>query len=138
MTVHLSDAVRNAMLDAIETVGGTSVIFRLYSGPLPAGPATAASGTLLAEITLGSDWAAAASGGSKSFSSTPLQDATPNNNGTAGYWRLYKSDGTTCFAQGDVGVDGSGKSMILSSLTISTGVPFQILAWTLTAGNAGS
>lgn len=138
MTVHLSTAVRNARLDAIETQGGTSPILRVYSGALPANCAASATGTLLIEITLASDWAAAASSGAKTFSNTPLEDSSPNNPGTAGYWRMYKSDGTTCFMQGDCGVSGSGAAMILETLTIASGVPFDVLAWTIRDGNAGS
>lgn len=136
MTMQLADGIRNAMLDAIETWVGTSPILRFRSGAKPATVATASSGTVLAEITLGSDWAGAASGGAKTVSGVPLTDSSANATGTAGHWELVKSDGTTVAMRGDVGLAGSGASAILSSLSINSGSPFSVLSWGFTAGNA--
>jgi len=104
--IQYSVAVGNGQLDAIETVGGTSPYLRIYDGTMPADCATALSGnTLLAEGQLPSDWMAAASSRSKSksgtWSLTGQSGAGTGTNGT--FWRLYKSDGTTCFAQGTLG-----------------------------------
>ncbi len=65
MALQLSAAVRNAMLDAIETTIGTSAVMKIRTGAPPASVATADSGTVLATLTLPSDWMAAASSGSK-------------------------------------------------------------------------
>lgn len=65
MAVKLSDAVRNAMLDAYETTIGTAPKLQLRSGAPPTNITDADSGTLLAEITCPSDWMGAASNGSK-------------------------------------------------------------------------
>ena len=70
MAVQRSVAARNAALDAFETTVGTAPLLRIYSGSMPANCATAASGTLLMEATLPSDWLAAASSGSKAKSGT--------------------------------------------------------------------
>lgn len=96
MTMQLSVSVRNAMLDAYETAIGTGAIVKLRTGAPPATCATADSGTVVASITLASDWMSAASSGSKAFSSTPLVDSSADNAGTLGHYRVYASDGTTC------------------------------------------
>jgi hypothetical protein len=57
MAIQLSTAVRNAMLDAIETTVGTAAKIRILTGSQPATCATAESGTLLVQFTLASDWA---------------------------------------------------------------------------------
>ena len=72
MSVQNSITVRNAMLDAWETAIGTSAKVRLYTGAAPTNCGTAASGTMLVEWALGSDYSANASSGAKSLSATPL------------------------------------------------------------------
>jgi hypothetical protein len=136
MAVQLSVSVRNARLDAIETTIGTSAIVRIRSGAPPATCATADSGTVLAEFTLASDWAGAASAGSKSFSNTPLTDASANNTGTAGHYRVYDSAGTTCHMQGTITATGGGGDMTLDNTSITSGQQVQITSWSLTDGNA--
>lgn len=135
MTVQLSTAARNARLDSIETTIGTAPILEIRSGAPPADCATADSGTLLASMTLPSDWAAAASSGSKAKSGT-WQDASANATGTAGHWRLKDSGGTTCHAQGTVTATGGGGDMTLDNTSIASGQPVTINTFTLTDGNA--
>lgn len=65
MALQYSTAVRNAELDALEAAIGTAPLLRIYSGSMPANCATAATGTLLAEMTLPSDWLTTATSGSK-------------------------------------------------------------------------
>lgn len=133
MAVQLSVAARNARLDAIETEAGTSAILKIRTGAQPADCATADSGTVLATLNLPSDWMAAASGGTKAKSGT-WQDATADNTGTAGHWRLYKNDGTTCVAQGSCG-QGSG-DLSLDNTSIVAGQSVTVNTFTLTDGNA--
>ena len=135
MTIQLSAAVRNARLDAIETVVSTAPLLRVYTGSMPADTATAASGTLLAEATLPSDWMAAASGGSKAKSGT-WEDTSANNNGNAGYFRIYDSTGTTCHLQGTVTATGGGGDMEVNNITFASGQAFTVTTFTLTDGNA--
>ena len=94
MAIQLSTTVRNARLDAIETAIGATAVLKIRSGAAPANVATADSGTVLATLTLPSDWLAAASSGSKAKSGT-WQDTSADNSGTIAHWRLYASDGTT-------------------------------------------
>lgn len=136
MATQLSTAVRNARLDQIETTIGASAVVKIRSGAPPANCAVADSGTVLATFNLASDWAGAASGGSKSFSGTPIQDASADNTGTAGHFRLYAADGTTCHMQGSVSVTGGGGDMEIDNTSINAGQTVQITSWTLTDGNA--
>jgi len=133
MAVQLSTTVRNARLDAIETAIGTSAVLKIRSGAQPADCATADSGTVLATFSLPSDWAAAASSGSKAKSGT-WQDSSADATGTAGHWRLYASDGTTCHAQGSCG-QGSG-DLSLDNTSIVSGQTVTVNTFTLTDGNA--
>lgn len=135
MALQYSVAVRNAQLDAVESTTGTAALLRIYSGAAPANCAAAASGTLLAEMTLPSDWMAAASSGSKALSGT-WQDASANATGTAGHFRLYDSGGTTCHAQGTVTATGGGGDLTLDNTSIASGQSVTITSFTLTAGNA--
>ena len=135
MALQYSVAVRNAQLDAVEVTVSTAPLLRIYSGAAPANCAAAASGTLLAEITLPSDWMAAASSGSKALAGT-WQDASANATGTAGHFRLYDSGGTTCHAQGTVTATGGGGDLTLDNVSIASGQSVTITSFTITAGNA--
>jgi len=111
MAIQLSTAVRNGRLDALETVIGTSAVLKIFSGSMPANPATADSGTLLANMSLQSDWMNAASSGSKTKNGT-WSDASADGTASAGYFRLYASDGTTCGLQGTITATGGGGDKI--------------------------
>lgn len=127
--------VRNAKLDAVETTIGTSAVLKIRTGSVPATCATADSGTVLATLSLPSDWMAAASSGAKSKSGT-WEDAAADATGTAGHWRLYASDGTTCHAQGTLTATGGGGDMTVDSTSFTSGQTFTISTFTLTAGNS--
>lgn len=102
MAIQYSTTVRNARADAVETAIGTSPILKIRTGAAPATPATADSGTVLASMTLPSDWMNAASSGSKTLLGT-WQDAAADASGTPGHYRIYDSGGTTCHEQGTCG-----------------------------------
>ena len=136
MAIQFSVAVRNARLDALETTTGATAILRIRTGAPPATCATADSGTVLAEMTLPSDWMAAASGGTKAKSGT-WEDAAANATGTAAHFRVYDSTGTTCHLQGTVTVAGGGGDMTLvGTADIASGQPVSVATFTLTDANA--
>lgn len=134
MALQFSTGVRNGMLDAIEVATGATAVLRIRSGAQPANCAAADSGTVLATITLASDWAAAASGGTKTWSSLPVTDTSADGTGTAGHFRLYASDGTTCHVQGTFGT--SGTDIVGDSVSFTAGQAFNVTAWTWTAPGA--
>ncbi len=120
------------MLDQFETTIGTSAVVRIYSGTQPANCAAANSGTLCVEFDLGVDWMAAASSGSKAFSSTPIS-ATAVGTQTAAHYRIYDSTATTCHEQGTVTATGMGGDITIDNTSIVSGQTVQITSWTKTA-----
>lgn len=135
MALQFSVGVRNGMLDSIETTIGTSAVLKIRTGSAPADVATADSGTVLATLTLPSDWMAAASSGSKAKSGT-WQDSSADATGTAAHWRLYASDGTTAHAQGTVTATGGGGDMTVDNTSFASGQSFTVTTFTLTAANS--
>ena len=135
MAVQLSVTVRNARLDAIETAIGTSAVLKIRTGAQPANCAAADSGSVLATLTLPSDWLAAASSGSKAKAGT-WEDTSADATGTAAHWRLYASDGTTCHAQGTVTATGGGGDLTVDNTSFAAGQAFTITSWSFTDGNA--
>lgn len=133
MALQLSVSVRDARLDAIETTVGTTPTLEIRTGAPPADCATADSGTVLATLTLPSDWMAAASSGSKEIAGT-WQDLSADATGTAGHFRIKQS--TTCHLQGTVTASGGGGDMIVSSTSFTAGQSFTVNTFTLTDGNA--
>ncbi len=135
MAVQLSDAVRNAVLDQWESAIGTAPLLRIYTGAQPANCAAASTGTLLAECALPSDWMAAASGGSKSKLGT-WQDGSANAAGTAGYYRIFDTSGTTCHEQGSVTATGGGGDMTVDNVVFAVGQVFTVTGFTRTMPHA--
>jgi hypothetical protein len=138
MALTLSDSVRNAELDSIETTIGTSPKFRLYNGTMPADETTALSGnTLLAEGALPSDWLAAASGGVKSKTGTwTLTGQSGAGAGTnATFFRIYDSAGTTCHAQGTVTATGGGGDATMDNVSVANAQVVTVNTFSITAGN---
>ena len=134
MTVQYSTTVRNAKLDAVETAVGTTPIMRIRTGAQPATCATADSGTVLATLTLPSDWMNNASGATKTLLGT-WQDSSADAAGTAAHFRVYDSPGTTCHAQGSVTITAGGGDMIVDNTNFAVGQAFTVTSFTITAGN---
>jgi hypothetical protein len=135
MTIQFSTLVRNAMLDAIETTAGASTKLRILSGAQPANCAAAQTGTLLADLTLPADWMSNSSNGAKALLGT-WQDGSADAAGTASYYRIVDSAGTTCHVQGSITATGGGGDMTLDNVTIAVGQAVTITAYGYTAPNA--
>ena len=131
--VNRSVAVRNAQLDAAEATIGASAKLLIYTGTKPTACSDAATGDLLATIDLPSDWMADASGGVKAKSGTWSVDAS--GTGTAGYYRITATDGTTCGEQGSITATGGGGDLILQNTSIASGQTITISTYSWTAGN---
>jgi hypothetical protein len=134
MTVQLSTPVRNAMLDQIEAIIGTSAILKIRSGAQPANCAAADSGTVLATLNLPSDWMSNAASGSKALLGS-WQDASADASGTAGHFRIYDSGGTVCGAQGSVTATGGGGDMTVDNAVLAATQLVNVTSFTLGAGN---
>ncbi len=135
MALQLSVSVRNARLDAIETTIGTAPLLRIRSGAAPANCAASRTGTVLATLTLPSDWMAAASSGSKALSGT-WQDSSADATGTAGHFEIMDSGGTVCHMQGTVTATGGGGDLTVDNTSFASGQSFSVTSFTLTDGNA--
>lgn len=132
MAVQYSVAVRNAMLDAIETTIGTGAKLYFYTGAVPANCAAADPAGLIATITCPTDWMNAASGGTKTLLGSWTVAAS--GSGTTISYRIKDSTGTTCHEQGTVGT--SGTDIVLDNNVVNSGQTITITAKTITAGNA--
>lgn len=134
MAMQYSVAVRNARLDVVESTIGASPVLQIRSGAPPVNCAAADSGTVLATVTLPSDWMAAASAGAKSKSGT-WQDLSADAAGAAGHFRIKDSTATTTHMQGTCTITGGGGDMILDNTNFAVGQVFTVANFTLTAGN---
>ena len=101
MTVRINDALRNSQVDNAGDTTANSGTIKFYTGAQPATADTAASGTLLATLSLPADAFAAAAAGSAAKSGT--WQATVTVAGTAGWARMANA-GDTIRIDGDVGV----------------------------------
>lgn len=130
MTIHESATVRNAVANARETTIGTAPLLRIYAGTVPANAAASiGAATLLVEMTLPSDWLAAASGGAKAKSGT--WSGVAGATGTATFYRIWDSADTTCHRQGDIQAD-----LTLDTTSIVSGRTVTIVSGSFTEGNA--
>lgn len=132
MALTYSTAIANARLDVVESTIGTAAILKIRTGSPPATVATASTGTVLATITLPSDWMAAASSRSKAKSGT-WTDASADATGTAGHFEITASDGTTVGMRGTVAA--SGADMNVNTVSFVSGDSFTVTTFTLNAGN---
>lgn len=132
MALQFSVALQNARANDITTQVGNAGFLEIFTGAAPANCGTATSGTKLCSLPLGSPFAAGASAGVL----TPTLPTTENAlaTGTAGYWRIFKTDDTTCVLQGSVGT--SGADLNLNTLAIVSGGPVVITSFTITEGGA--
>ena len=133
MSVQFSDDVRNAMNNAWETAVGTAPTLRIRTGAQPANCAASRTGTVLASMTLPSDWMADAASGSKTKAGT-WQDASADAAGTAAHYEIMQ--GATCHEQGSVTITGGGGDMTLDNTNIAIGQAVTITSFTRGMGNA--
>jgi hypothetical protein len=122
--------LRDAMLDAITTRAGNAALLRIYDGSRPATGGTAT--TLLAELTCGTPFAAAAVNGVLTAGAI-TQDSSANATGTATWFRIVQSDGSTFVLDGNVGTSGS--DLNLTTTSIVSGQPVSISSFVITEGN---
>lgn len=130
MALSFTTAVRNARADAITTAVGTSGSLRIYDGTPPASAnAALSSNNLLAQLPLSSAFAAAAASGVLTANAI-TNDSAADATGTASFFRILKSDGTTVVAQGTVGTSGADLNMNTVSLVVGGPVACSSLVWT--------
>mgnify|MGYP006269771559 CR=1 FL=1 len=129
MSVGYSTTLRNARLDAITTAVGNGGKLQIYDGSRPATGGAATN--KLAEFTMGTPFASAASAGG-------LSPSLPSNTtglfaGTATWARLTTSGGTFVV---DMSVGTSSADLILNTTSIAVGSTVSLTSATITEGNA--
>jgi len=131
MVIRMSAAVRNAMMNAYEATIGTAAKLRIYTGAPPTNITDAATGTLLVEMALPSDWMATASNGIIAKAGTWSGAGVAA--GDAGYFRILNTAGTTVHEQGTVAM--SGGDMTINNTDIAVGQTVTVTTFSKTAGN---
>lgn len=134
MAMQYGTTLRNNQLDQVESTTGVSAKLQIRTGAQPATCATADSGTLLAEMTLPSDWMAAAATGSKAKSGTWSVAASAG--GTAAHFRVKDNAGSVTHIQGSVTATGGGGDMTVDNAVIGSGQTVTVNTFTISAGNA--
>lgn len=128
MAISLAVARKNAMLDTLAARCNSGKL-RIYSGTPPATADTALSGnTLLAELTMNATAFPGASSGTITANAITA-DSSADATGTATFFRIFESDGTTVVYQGTVGTSGS--DLNLNSTSINAGVQVQVTSLAL-------
>lgn len=130
MTLGFNSTTRNAWLDSITSRAGASALLRIYNGTQPATGGTAT--TLLAELTCNATFAPAASGGVLTLNAI-TQDSSADATGTATWFRIVQSGGSTHVFDGTVGT--SGADLNLNSTSIVAAGTVSISSFTITAPN---
>jgi hypothetical protein len=131
MALAFSTTIRNAQADAITTAAGASALLRIYDGTRPATGGTAT--TKLAELTCNATFAPAASGGVLTLNAI-TQDSSADATGTATWFRIVKSDGTTHVLDGNVSTSSSDLNLNSTSI-VATGT-VSVTSATITVANA--
>ena len=127
MALKHSTGLRNWLIsNGFATAFDTDGRINFYTGSIPSGADDAATGTLLATLSLAADAFGSASGGSVSANSIS-SDTSVDNSGTPGYFMFYKS-GETAPGSGATAAD----KRLLGTVTITGGggdITFDSVTW---------
>lgn len=127
-----SNVAANAACDAMAALANSGKL-RIYDSTGTGQPATADTAVttqvLLAELTMNATAFAGAVAGVATANAITA-DASADATGTATWFRLLKSDGTTTICDGSVGT--SGADLNLNSVAIGAGATVSVTAFTLT------
>jgi hypothetical protein len=130
VTISFNGTIRDAHATTVVTNAGTNAYIRIYSGTRPANPGTALSGnTLLAELRGNATQFGTVSGGVVTLSATTAA-TTGVVAGTASWFRVYASNGTTAVLDGTAGT--SGTDLILNTAAITAGGTVTITSGSIT------
>lgn len=128
-TPFFSDEAVKAAVDAVAAKCNSGTL-KIYAGSQPTDANTAVGvQTLLATLTLSSTAFAASSAsgsaGSKVVTATAntiTDDTSADNTGTATWFRVLKSDGTSIVFDGSVGTTGCDLNLVTTSLVAGADV----------------
>ena len=137
MAVSLPAASRQAACDAIVDLadgGAGAATLVIYTGAEP-DPDVAATGTLLATLTMSDPAFGAADSDGIATASSITSDTSADATGTAAYFRILDSNSNVIY-QGDVGT--SGATLNLNTVSIVSGATVAISSLTLQVPQAQS
>jgi len=127
-----SNGTRNAQQQGLITYAGTGSIIRLYDGSQPANANTAiVSQTLLVSLTIAGGFGTDSNG---TITLGAVTSGTAVASGTASFFRIVKSDGTTVVMDGSVGTSGS--DLNLNTTTVASSQTVSITAGTIIRANS--
>lgn len=132
MTIRLPTGVVNAVADLIAArvdAGPGAGTMEIRSGAQPANANGAATGTLLATVTLADPSFAAAVAGAIVLDATPVLTVVATGTGAPGWFRIADSTGAVVM-DGSAGI--AATDLILDNAAISTGDTVNITAGTVT------
>lgn len=126
-----SNGTRNAQQQGLITYAGSDAIIRIYSGTQPSNANTAISTqTLLAALTVTGSFGTDSNG---TLTISSVASTTAVASGTASFFRIVKSDGTTVVMDGSIGT--SDADMVVNTTTITSGENVQISSGTIIRNN---
>lgn len=125
----LTNLGANTAADAVCVLANSGKL-RIYDGSQPATADTAIGAqVLLAELTMNATAFGAAVAGVATANAI-TSDSSADATGTASWFRLFKSDGTTALFDGSVGTAAS--NIVLNSVAIQVGAAVSVSAFTYT------
>ena len=132
MAQQLANATVNAEAGAVTALLHNGYV-RIYDGTQPASADTAISGHhLLAELRFANPAFGTPTSGVAT--ANPIAGVTAAGTGTATWFRLLQSDGSTVVMDGSAGTTGS--NLTLNSTAIQTGATVSIASFTFTASKS--
>ncbi len=127
MAITTNTTLKNTVLDGFDSAFNSGTL-EIRTGSAP-GAGNAATGTVLATITIPADAFAAASGGTKAKNGT-WQDSAADATGIAAHFRMT---GGSNIIEGTVTATGGGGDVTLDNTSIASGQPVTItsLSWSV-------
>ena len=126
-----SNGTRNAQQVGLITYAGSGALINIYSGSQPANANTAISGqTLLVTLTVTGSFGTDSNG---TITLSAVTNGTAVATGTASFFRITQSDGTTVVMDGSVAT--SDADLVLNNTSIATGQVVSISAGTIIRAN---
>lgn len=129
MTIQFAQSTAHTMLDAIETDLGASPVMYLRSGAQPGTCAAADTGTLISTIAMAADAFQSAAAWAKAITAA-LQDASADNAGTLGHFRIKTSGGVTKI-QGSITATGNGGDMTVDNTSVNAGQQIDVTSFAI-------
>jgi hypothetical protein len=129
--LNYSNGTRNAQQQGLITYAGADAIVFIYSGAQPATANTAISGqTVLCQMAIGGAFGTDSNG---TLTITTPISGTASASGTASFFRITKSNGSTVVMDGSIGTTDA--DLILDTTTINNTQTVTISSGTIIRNN---